>query len=1767
MKSKLLFSVAALIFSITIFSTSVAAQASFDRTLKPGDKGQDVSTLQTVLNAAGKIVAPEGPGSPGNETDTYGNMTASAIQSLQCDNGIVCSGTPETTGYGATGPRTRTLLNSLLTAFESLYSQPGVRNTAAISDFDNVLVGKWTFDDISGTTAPDTSGNGNNGRLYGSPTVVTGRAGGALEFNGSSYVEIPNSNVLNVNQGSFSYWFKSNNALSASSNRQDLFAKTLSYWLILNYPQKDGRFSFVLNRGNPIVFSTGASWNASEWHLLTGTNDGTTLKLYVDGTLQGTAASAPIEQSNSPITIGKSVYSSGFIGAIDDVRVYSRALSAGEVADLYAISGGTPPPPPPPASGTNLLSVYKSGTGTGLVSGGGISGIACGSTCSKAFSSQSVITLNAYPDTGSTFVGWSGACSGTGACSADMSTVRNVTAEFAISTTPPSNTTYTVTIRRIGTALENGIVTGPGVSCGLQCTATVTSGSPITFTATPGPNAKFSGWTLACAQPGAASGNTCTLRPTSNNIAYATFDIDTDNPPPTQTAALVAQWEFNNQSNPGVDSSGNGRNLTLNGPVWNSGGKDGSLYFDGVNDFANAGSIMPTRSSYTKMAWVKRGTVSSNNNIISGSSGHALWAPAVYSYQVASGHNPSYPSYGFQHVFSPTVLDNNWHHVAVVYDYTSAANTGIISLYVDGSLVSARPATPPNTDSSLQVGAYNSANFWSGFMDDVRIYNGALTPAAIVAAKGTTPTGGSIVVNPPVTPAPTPTGPYTLTVNKTGFGSVSSNLSGITCGTSCTSTYASYAAGTSVTLTATPGTGQTTSWSGCTPAGTGLTCSVSMTSARTVSVTFVVEDTQLPPTPPPAPGNLPSGLVGRWQITEGSGDTVSDSAGSHHGKLEVGGDEDDNQNLINRKWVTDSGRTALKFDGINDFVDLGSALPSGSYTKSIWIKPMPRGECGVPSIMSGDGTSKNSSSHVWWVPDLVNNSGTVAAGHNTSKNSLQATQSLSVGNWYHVALSYDASSRVMNYYQNGVLAGTANGVASQNDTYLAIGNFGKYSGTDHCNRFTGYVDDAQVYKRALTATEVASIAGAVATPPPAGTYSITINKTGTGASIGTVSGVGISSGINCGSVCVTSITQGATVTLNASAGSSNTFTGWSGCTTTNATSCTVDMTSSKTVNAGFTAVVAPPAPSCNSLKSLYVSSSVRTLSEVNVRSLGSLSGTVVGTQLLGALGSIVSGPVCADGYVWWNINYATGADGWSAEANIIENVIDTPPSNGSQFYVSPNGSASGNGSITNPWDIKTALTKGRTVPAGSTIWLRAGRHVVGKEFCYVPAYSNCGEGSIHGAPGNYITVRSYPGEHASIDGSLVFLGGTGGWVIFRDLELYDSSTDRYYNAQSGWMKDNGIEIPAGNMKFINNLIHDHYSNAFFPASSPGTVEFYGNSMYNHGVYNNAPEANNPTGWTGAAIYGQSLGSPRIIENNFIQGGIGLYTLSIYSEGGGTKNFTINKNTFVGNNNQLLLGGGNAGAAGQNRFSNNLLFENTPLFGGADTIVDGNYFGAGYGNNDGGAENVTFSNNEFMVCNVPHTAGTRDFIINASLSQNKFHGVSFANNKYYRCSPTSYDLALTGNGLFSLNSASDEQNWKNQGFDNAPGWDPFVPSFPADKYAINENKYEVGKRWNLSVFNWDNSSSVTIPVSSALAAGDSFLRAGDQFEIHNAFDFYNQKVTGTYNGSSITINMNNWSVPKPIGWDESLAGRNLPGKSAKEPYNTFPTFGAFIITKI
>ena len=77
------------------------------------------------------------------------------------------------------------------------------------------------------------------------------------------------------------------------------------------------------------------------------------------------------------------------------------------------------------------LTVTKAGNGAGAVSSNP-AGIDCGGTCSVSYNSGTSVTLTATPTTGSLFAGWSGACTGTGACVVVMDQARSVTATFNV---------------------------------------------------------------------------------------------------------------------------------------------------------------------------------------------------------------------------------------------------------------------------------------------------------------------------------------------------------------------------------------------------------------------------------------------------------------------------------------------------------------------------------------------------------------------------------------------------------------------------------------------------------------------------------------------------------------------------------------------------------------------------------------------------------------------------------------------------------------------------------------------------------------------------------------------------------------------------------------------------------------------------------------------------------------------------------------------------------------------------------------------------------------------------------------------------------------------------------------------------------------------------------------------------------------------------------------------------------------------------------------
>jgi hypothetical protein len=125
------------------------------------------------------------------------------------------------------------------------------------------------------------------------------------------------------------------------------------------------------------------------------------------------------------------------------------------------------------------LTVTRAGTGSGSVVSNP-AGIACPTDCGQTYPSGTVVTLTAAPASGSTFAGWSGACTGTGACSVTMSAARTVTATF-------NSTSLTLRFTRPAAgATVRGTVTvalSAGGGSGYRYTVSIASGAIYSGTA------------------------------------------------------------------------------------------------------------------------------------------------------------------------------------------------------------------------------------------------------------------------------------------------------------------------------------------------------------------------------------------------------------------------------------------------------------------------------------------------------------------------------------------------------------------------------------------------------------------------------------------------------------------------------------------------------------------------------------------------------------------------------------------------------------------------------------------------------------------------------------------------------------------------------------------------------------------------------------------------------------------------------------------------------------------------------------------------------------------------------------------------------------------------------------------------------------------------------------------------------------------------------------------------------------------------------------
>jgi len=205
----------------------------------------------------------------------------------------------------------------------------------------------------------------------------------------------------------------------------------------------------------------------------------------------------------------------------------------------------------------------------------------------------------------------------------------------------------------------------------------------------------------------------------------------------TTDADLVSRWEFDESNGNIAYDSANGNHGTIYGATWTSGIINGALNFDGLDDYVNVGDNpsldFGDADSFSICAWIKySGTMDGERHSIVGKrnhdgnawqEGYGLWVTFNNLYFHIEDTSNTYVG-----IFGSTLAaDNKWHHVAAVRNTTEDK----LYLYIDGSF-DATPVedTTTNTLSGnepLTIGRSHGDNYFTGIIDDVRIYNHALS--------------------------------------------------------------------------------------------------------------------------------------------------------------------------------------------------------------------------------------------------------------------------------------------------------------------------------------------------------------------------------------------------------------------------------------------------------------------------------------------------------------------------------------------------------------------------------------------------------------------------------------------------------------------------------------------------------------------------------------------------------------------------------------------------------------------------------------------------------------------------------------------------------------------------------------------------------------------------------------------------------------------------------------------------------------------------------
>jgi len=489
-------------------------------------------------------------------------------------------------------------------------------------------------------------------------------------------------------------------------------------------------------------------------------------------------------------------------------------------------------------------------------------------------------------------------------------------------------------------------------------------------------------------------------------------------------------------------------------------------------------------------------------------------------------------------------------------------------------------------------------------------------------------------------------------------------------------------------------------------------------------------------------------------------------------------------------------------------------------------------------------------------------------------------------------------------------------------------------------------------------------------------------------------------------------------------------------------------------------------------------------------------------------------------------------------------VDDPPPVGGAQtFYVAPDGTASGDGSPGNPWDIMTALAHPSVVKPGDVIYLRGGRYdntnVPGKSFHSI----------LTGTAEAPITVRSAPGEWAILDFQGGPFGGgitlAGAWATYRDFEVTSSALTHVSTQSSSHPTDilrTGFTAAGQNLRIFNLVIHDLVGVGLGAYRPDQNIEIYGNIIYYNGYQ--APDRGH-----GHGIYIQNETGVKLVAENIIfnqyHSGLHLFGTSAF-----VQNMTF-KGNIAFNNGAVSRQGALASniilATNKTTIENITITENYTYFHrpqgqnrlghsrGRGLIARDNYFIGGlFAVVVRKWRDLNFTNNTIWgeVYNLQLVYPDGSPSIAYVWDENSYvRGTRLAQYRLGDTTPVNYAFPSWQNTT-GLDTNSTEQA---TGTGRPTGVTVFV----------RPNRYEVG-RANIVVYNWDEHETIEVEVGQVLVPGMAY-------EVRNVMNYFGPPVVqGVYDGQPLTLPMTGLKVVAPHG--------NAP----THPSHPGPVFGAFVL---